>query len=169
VLDLHQIYSYLEIDRLQNLGSIGKLKHLRYLALSESQRMEKLLDSITRLQNLQTLKLSYCRSLKELPRDIKKLANLRHIEINGSGLTYMPVGMGQLTNLQTLSTFLVHSGSHSRHSDSSGLQELHGLNMLRGRLEIVNLRHGKGVALECKDANLKEKQHLRTLSIRLRN
>jgi Leucine-rich repeat (LRR) protein len=74
VLDLHQIYSYLEIDRIQNLGSIGKLNHLRYLALFENQRMEKLPDSITRLQNLQTLKLSYCRSLKELPRDIKKIS-----------------------------------------------------------------------------------------------
>jgi Leucine-rich repeat (LRR) protein len=99
MLDLHQIYSYSKIDRLQNLSSIGELKHLRYLDLSENQRMEKLPNSITRLQNLQTLKLSYCRSLKELPRDIKKLVNLRYLEINGSGLTYMPVGLGQLTDV----------------------------------------------------------------------
>ncbi|XP_062175548.1 putative disease resistance protein RGA1 [Alnus glutinosa] len=77
----------------------------------------------------------------------------------------MPVGLGQLTNLQTLSAFYVHSGSPSRHSDSGGLQELGGLNKLRGRLAIQNLGHGKGVALECKAANLKEKQHLSTLFI----
>jgi Leucine-rich repeat (LRR) protein len=159
VLDLH-------LNTLQNLSSIGKLKHLRYLNLSENSEIKKLPDSITRLQNLQTLKLSNCRSLEELPRDIKKLVNLRHLEIDGCDrLSYMPVGLGQLTNLQTLSAFYVHSGSPSRHSDSGGLQELGGLNKLRGELWIVNLKHGKGVALECKAANLKEKQHLRTLWI----
>ncbi|XP_062175540.1 putative disease resistance protein RGA1 [Alnus glutinosa] len=90
-----------------------------------------------------------------------------HLEIDEcDSLTYMSVGLGQLTNLQTLSAFYVHSGFPSRHSDSSGLQELGGLNKLRGELEIKNLGHGKGVTLDCKAANLKEKQHLRTLTIR---
>jgi len=143
------------------------LNHLRYLDLSFEEEKKKLPDYITKLQNLQTLKLSYWRSLKELPRDIKKLVNLRHLEINWCmSLSYMPVGLGQLTNLQTLSAFYVDSGSPSRHSDSGGLQELGGLNKLRGQLAIKNLGHGKGVALECKAANLKEKQHLRTLSIK---
>ncbi|XP_062175504.1 putative disease resistance protein RGA4 [Alnus glutinosa] len=164
VLDLHQSYDYSKT--LKNLSFIGMLKHLRYLDLSCEREMKKLPDSITRLQNLQTLKLSDCISLEELPRDIKKLVNLMHLEIDGcDSLTYMPVGLGQLTNLQTLSAFYVHSGSPSRHSDSGGLQELGGLNKLRGELWIVNLGHGKGVALECKAANLKEKQHLSTLSI----
>jgi Leucine-rich repeat (LRR) protein len=163
VLDLQ------EVEAFQNLSFIGKLKHLRYLDLSKNLEIEKLPDSITRLQNLQTLKLSACTSLKELPRDIKKLVNLRHLEINGClSLSYMPVGLGQLTNLQTLSSFYVHSGSPSRHSDSGGLQELGGLNKLRGKLAIKKLGHGKGVALKCKAANLKEKQHLRTLYIEWR-
>ncbi|XP_062175507.1 putative disease resistance protein RGA1 [Alnus glutinosa] len=166
VLDLHQLFG--SRVTLQNLSFIGMLKHLRYLDLSYEKEMKKLPDSITRLQNLQTLKLSGCESLKELPRDIKKLVNLRRLEIDGcDSLSYMPVGLGQLTNLQTLTAFYVHSGSPSRHSDSGGLQELGGLNKLRGRLSIVKTRgHGKGVALECKAANLKEKQHLRTLSIK---
>jgi Leucine-rich repeat (LRR) protein len=165
VLDLHQFFD--SSKTLQNLSSIGKLKHLRYLDLSSDKKMKKLPDSITRLQNLQTLKLYDCYSLEELPRDINKLVNLMHLQIDGyNSLSYMPVGLGQLTNLQTLSAFHVHSGSPSRHSDSGGLQELGGLNKLRGRLNIVITRgHGKGVALECKAANLKEKQHLRSLRI----
>ncbi|GLT54164.1 hypothetical protein SLA2020_273860 [Shorea laevis] len=70
-------------------------------------------------------------------------------------------GLGQLTNLQTLSKFVVHSGS----SNSSDLQELNGLNKLRGELEITNVGHGKGVASECLAANLKEKQHLHSLKL----
>jgi Leucine-rich repeat (LRR) protein len=145
--------------------SIRKLKHLRYLDLSGNIEVKKLPDSITNLQNLQTLILSDCRSLEELPGDIKKLVNLRHLEIDGCNLSYMPLGLGQLTNLQTLSTFFVCSDSHSRHTGSSGLQELKELNKLRGELKIVNLGHKKGVASECKTASLNEKQHLRTLNI----
>ncbi|XP_059439203.1 putative disease resistance protein RGA1 [Corylus avellana] len=155
--------SFRNLDSVPN--SIGELKHLRYLDLSHNKNIKKLPDSITRLQNLQTLRLVWCRSLKKLPRDIKKLVNLRHLEIDYcDSLTYMPCGLGQLNNLRTLTKFVLHSGSHSKHC--GGLQELNGLNKLRGRLEIRNLGHGKGVALEYKAANLKEKQHLHSLSLR---
>jgi hypothetical protein len=103
--------------------------------------------------------LALCSKLKELPRDMKELVNLMHLEIDGcERLTYMPRGLGLLTNLQTLSNFVVHKDPLSQHS--SGLKELEGLNNLRGYLSIENLRHGKDGAAECKEANLKEKQHL---------
>jgi len=78
-------------------------------------------------------------------------------------LTYMQCGLGQLNNLWTLTTFVVHSGSHSRHY--ANIRELNGLNKLRGCLQITNLGHVKGVASKYEAANLKDKQHLHALRL----
>jgi len=172
-IDCDELFSSFKFLRILDLSarnldsvpsSIGELKHLRYLDISFNRKMKKLPESITGLHNLQTLILSSCDSLEELPRDIKKLANLRHLEIELCfKLTYMPHGLGQLNNLRTLTTFVVHSGSHSR--NCADLRELNGLNELRGCLEITNLGHVKGVASKYEAANLKDKQHLQALRL----
>ena len=59
----------------------------------------------------------------------------------------------KLTCLQTLSTFIVNKYG----SDGAQLSELNGLNSLRG--ELVNAK------TEFQAANLKEKQHLRSLTL----
>ncbi|XXG50777.1 hypothetical protein AAC387_Pa02g4710 [Persea americana] len=63
------------------LVSIGKLKHLRYLALSATY-IRKIPESFCTLMNLQTLKISDCYGLRELPKDMRKMVSLRHIEIS---------------------------------------------------------------------------------------
>ncbi|KAF3945659.1 hypothetical protein CMV_027986 [Castanea mollissima] len=166
-------FKFIRLLDLHNMGiktipsSIKKLKHLKYLDLSMNEGIEMLPNSIVKLYNLQTLKLSKCTNLKELPRDINKLVNLRFLEIDWcSGLTHMPNGLGQLTNLQTLSRFVMSKGRiDSVPRSYGGLKELNKLNELRGSLSIVNLKQVKDVALEYKDANLKEKQRLDGLDL----
>ncbi|XP_075645881.1 putative disease resistance protein At3g14460 [Castanea sativa] len=143
-------FKFIRLLDLHNMGietipsSIKKLKHLRYLDLSKNKDIEMLPNSIVKLYNLQTLKLSRCRNLQELPKDINKLVNLRFLDIDFCW---------------TLSRFVMSKGMiDSVPRSNSGLKELGRLNELRGNPSIENLKHGKDAALECKDANLKEKR-----------
>ncbi|KAK4591976.1 hypothetical protein RGQ29_016446 [Quercus rubra] len=159
LLDLHGTH----IETLPR--SIGKLRHLRYLDLSDNS-IEILPNSITRLHNLQTLRLSRC-PIKKLPKKINKLVNLRYLEMDEcQDLTHMPCGIGQLTKLRTLSQFVISESTCFALRPNGRLKELYKLNELRGSLEIRGLRHGKDAALESKDANMKEKQHLQGLTLR---
>ncbi|KAL4379007.1 hypothetical protein GQ457_02G040960 [Hibiscus cannabinus] len=144
-------------------SSIHKLKHLRYLDLSQNENLKILPKSICKTQNLQVLKLDFCSGLEELPKKIEKLVSLTHLGCEGCrGLTHMPRGIGKLTLLQTLSMFVVDKeGFHG--GAAADLSELSLLNNLRGELTIRNLGSVKDAKQKFKAATLKEKQHLRLL------
>ncbi|XP_058010299.1 putative disease resistance protein RGA3 [Hevea brasiliensis] len=148
------------INKLTN--SIGKLKHLRYLEISGNQDIKSLPNCVSSLYNLHTVILRNCQELRELLTNIRKLICLRHLLIDQChSLECMPVGLGRLTSLQRLPTFIVGTNQRRR---CSTLNELNSLNQLRGDISIKGLRHVKSIALESNKVNLKEKKHLRSLN-----
>lgn len=152
--------------------SIGELKHLRCLQL-RSTKIRWLPKSICDLYNLQTLGLTNCYDLEELPRKIKNLRMLRHIDLLMSRNSYcnvcrlrcMPKDIGLLTDLRTLSRFVVsHRSTLSVGTHRGGIAELANLNNLHGELLISNLHHVEGVQ-DAALANLASKQFLQKLEL----
>ncbi|KAJ4964941.1 hypothetical protein NE237_016790 [Protea cynaroides] len=137
---------------------IEKLKHLRYLDLSGNS-FAIFSESITNLYNLQTLKMvNIIRELDDywtFPKGMTKMINLRHLEVD-CGLKLLK-GIGQLTNLQTLSHFWVEEGTEA----DAGIEELGDL-QLGGALTLVNVNC---LSNNASAANLKEKPRLRKLHL----
>ena len=134
---------------------IGRLRHLRYLDVSQTQ-IKKLPGSICALHNLQTLKAARCPNLIELPRNMHCLVNLRYLDITGARLEGMPLHMSKLRSLQKLSNFVVGK------ERASSIGELGELSHLRGSLQIQNIKH----VVDPKDAmkaSFKDKKNLEKL------
>lgn len=86
----------------------------------------------------------------------------------------MPRGFGRLTNLQTLSEFVLSRGNGSASRHAGDLDELAKLNKLRGQLRIKILRPGRNTCTvrpnkgEDTDASakvLKQKTHFRLVTL----
>lgn len=58
-------------------SSIGNLKRLRYLDLSQSRNLKSLPTTLCKLVNLQTLNLINCENLKDLPKNLRRSINIR--------------------------------------------------------------------------------------------
>ncbi|XP_052134225.1 putative disease resistance protein RGA3 isoform X2 [Oryza glaberrima] len=156
----------IEITKLPK--SIGNLIHLRCLMLQGS-KIRKLPESICSLYNLQTLCLRNCYDLEKLPRRIKYLHKLRHIDLHLDdpspdihGLKDMPVDIGLLTDLQTLSRFV--TSKRNILDNHSSIKELDKLDNLCGELLISNLHVVKD-AQEAAQAHLASKQFLQKMEL----
>lgn len=89
---------------------------------------------------------------------IRKLINLRHLDISGTNLKDMPVKIGRLKRLRTLTTFVVGK------STGSSIRELTELTNLQGKLCILNLQNVFDAMVAFR-ANLKERKDLKELEL----
>lgn len=150
-MDLHAT----NITELPN--SISYLSSLRYLDVSDTP-IRLLPESIGRLWYLQILKLERCSNFSRLPYCTSKLVNLRHLDLNIVGqLRSMPVGMGNLTRLQTLKGFILGKG------EGYGVRELRQLTDLCGSIQISRLENISSVE-EAREVEL-NKKHLDKLEL----
>ncbi|ESR44764.1 hypothetical protein CICLE_v10003496mg [Citrus x clementina] len=139
--------------------SVGDLRYLRHLNLSGTE-IKTLPESVSKLYNLHTLLLEDCRRLKKLCAATGNLIKLHHLNnSNTDSLEEMPVGIGKLTCLQTLSNFAVGK------DNGSGLRELKSLIHLQGTLKISNLGNVKDIG-DAKEARLDGKKNLKVLKFR---
>ncbi|KAH9684348.1 putative disease resistance RPP13-like protein 1 [Citrus sinensis] len=139
--------------------SVGDLRYLRYLNLSGTE-IRTLPESVSKLYNLHSLLLEDCDRLEKLCADMGNLVKLHHLKnSNTKSLEEMPVGIGRLTCLQTLCSFVVGKDS------GSGLRELKLLTQLRGTLCISNLENVKHI-VDAEDAQLDRKENLKELWLR---
>uniref|UniRef100_A0A0D9XLB2 NB-ARC domain-containing protein n=1 Tax=Leersia perrieri TaxID=77586 RepID=A0A0D9XLB2_9ORYZ len=113
-------------------------------------------DIEKRFPRLQTLDLSNS-GVTELPESIGQLKHLR--------LTCMPKHIGLLTDLQTLSRFVISKESTlSIHTHKGGIRELANLNDLHGELLISGLEHINDVE-EAAHAHLDSKEFLQKIGL----
>ncbi|KAJ9556491.1 hypothetical protein OSB04_011105 [Centaurea solstitialis] len=142
---LHEL-PLLKVLRLNSLEiydvpeSIGALKHLRYLNLSQT-KIERLPENICNLYNLQTLIVFGCDRLTKLPKNFSKLKNLRHFDISDTPfLNKLPSGISELRGLQTLSKIFIGDNGFAI-TKLNNLTSLHGKVSLKGLDKVPNVMH----------------------------
>ncbi|KAJ0717391.1 putative P-loop containing nucleoside triphosphate hydrolase, leucine-rich repeat domain superfamily [Helianthus annuus] len=131
--------------------AICSLNHLRYLNLSET-RISKLPENVGNLYNLQTLIVFGCNCLTTLPKSFLKLKKLRHFDIGETPcLKKLPLGIGELKNLQTLPKVIIGGDGDFAITKLKGLENLH------GELSIEGL-HKVQIPMHAREANLSQKR-----------
>ena len=86
-------------------NSIGSLKHLSYLDLTENRKIKQLPDSICKLHSLQTLLLGGCNNLEWLPKGIRDIINLRFLVVTTKHTCLSEKAVGCLDSLRFLGIY----------------------------------------------------------------
>ncbi|VVA38121.1 PREDICTED: putative disease resistance, partial [Prunus dulcis] len=154
---IHLRYLDLSCTAIERLpGVLCNLYNLQTLLLSNCSLLLELPADIRKLINLQKLTLGGCSSLNKLPAGMKELTNLHHLDVSGTKIEEMPVQMGRLKSLRTLTAFVVGK------STGFGIRELREFPQLRGKLSILKLQNVVD-ARDALHANMKHKKDLKEL------
>ncbi|KAJ0478799.1 putative P-loop containing nucleoside triphosphate hydrolase, leucine-rich repeat domain superfamily [Helianthus annuus] len=133
-------------------NSIGTLKHLRY-NLSKTN-IKELPENVGNLYNLQTLIVFGCKSLTNLPKSFFKLKRLRHFDIRNTPLLKkLPLGIGELKSLQTLTRIIIGGNSGFAITELKGLKDLHGEISIEGLNKVQSSMHAREANLSFKGIN----------------
>ncbi|KAJ0717339.1 putative virus X resistance protein-like, coiled-coil [Helianthus annuus] len=132
---------------------IGTLKHLRYLNLSQTN-IKELPENVGNLYNLQTLIVFGCMSLTNLPKSFFKLKRLRHFDIRNTPLLKkLPLGIGELKSLQTLTRIIIGGNSGFAITELKGLKDLQGEISIEGLNKVQSSMHAREANLSFKGIN----------------
>ncbi|KAG1368299.1 putative disease resistance RPP13-like protein 1 [Cocos nucifera] len=136
-------------------GSIGKLKLLRYLDVSENN-IPRLPESLCNLYNLLVLNISDC-LIENFPARMTNLVKLRQLVADAKTICKL-ADIGKLTSLQELPNFKVEKQRGHK------IEELKDMMQLHGRLRIENLENVESRE-EANQAKLNGKHYIDELEL----
>ncbi|KAJ0860786.1 putative P-loop containing nucleoside triphosphate hydrolase, leucine-rich repeat domain superfamily [Helianthus annuus] len=152
-LKLLRVLSLSRFDISEVPDSICHLDHLRYLNLSRTN-ISKLPENVGNLYNLQTLIVFGCKRLSTLPKSFLKLKKLRHFDIRDTPLLEkLPLGIGELRNLQTLTKIIIGGDGEFAITELKGLKDLHGEISIEGLNKVQSSMHAREANLSLKGIN----------------
>ncbi|CAG7900048.1 unnamed protein product [Brassica rapa] len=89
-------------NKIQNISISPVCPNLTTLLLTQNNLVNISGDFFLSMPKLMILDLSYNKNLTKLPEEVSKLASLRHLDLSGTSLVNLPVGLGKLIQLRYL-------------------------------------------------------------------
>ncbi|KAJ6927689.1 disease resistance RPP13-like protein 1 [Populus alba x Populus x berolinensis] len=147
-----------DLNAIKQFKVSKRARHSSYICGRDGIRKFEVFHTTKRLRTFLSLPfLKGCRLLEGLPSKLGSLINLRHLDItSASSIKAMPMGIEKLTNLQTLSNFVMGKDKGSRLSSLANLKSLRGTLCITGLENVIDAR-------EAMEANIKDINNLEVL------